>query len=103
MAQSKPVKVFIMGQEYNVRTDADPKYIHKVAKFVEDRMKEIEEAAPETTSQLRIAVLAAMNVTDEYLSIMHKKNEAIDKLESKTIAITEFIENRIHDIEESNK
>ena len=78
MAQSKPVKVSIMRQEYNVRTDANPKYIHKVAKFVENQMKEIEEAAPETTSQLRIAVLAAMNVTDVYLSTMHKKNEAID-------------------------
>ena len=99
MAQSKPVKVSIMGQEYNVRTDADPKYIHKVAKFVENRMKEIEEAAPETTSQLRIAVLAAMNVTDEYLSTMHKKNEAIDKLESKTIAITEFINQKISELD----
>ena len=99
MAQSKPVKVSIMGQEYNVRTDANPKYIHKVAKFVENRMKEIEEAAPETTSQLRIAVLAAMNVTDEYLSTMHKKNEAIDKLESKTIAITEFINQKISELD----
>ena len=99
MAQSKPVKVSIMGQEYNVRTDADPKYIHKVAKFVENRMKEIEEAAPEITSQLRIAVLAAMNVTDEYLSTMHKKNDAIDKLESKTIAITEFIDQKISELE----
>ena len=99
MATSKPVKVSIMGQEYNVRTDADPKYIKKVAKFVEDRMKEIQEAAPDTTSQLRIAVLAAMNVTDEYFSTMQKKNEAIDKLESKTIAITEFIEQKISELE----
>ena len=99
MAISKPVKVSIMGQEYNVRTDANPKYIKKVAKFVEDRMKEIQDAAPDTTSQLRIAVLAAMNVTDEYFSIMQKKNEAIDKLESKTIAITEFIEQKISELE----
>ena len=101
MATSKPVKVSIMGQEYNVRTDANPKYIKKVAKFVEDRMKEIQEAAPDTTSQLRIAVLAAMNVTDEYFSTMQKKNEAIDKLESKTIAITEFIEQKISELESS--
>ena len=99
MATSKPVKVSIMGQEYNVRTDADPKYIKKVAKFVEDRMKEIQEAAPDTKSQLRIAVLASMNVTDEYFSTMQKKNEAIDKLESKTIAITEFIEQKISELE----
>mgnify|MGYP001331859815 FL=1 len=99
MAANKPVKVSIMGQEYNVRTDADSKYIKKVGKFVEERMKEIQIAAPDTTSQLRIAVLAAMNVTDEYFSTMQKKNEAIDKLESKTIAITEFIEKKISELE----
>jgi cell division protein ZapA len=99
MTQSKPIKVSIMGQEYHVRTGADAKYIRKVAKFVEDRMKEIQNAAPETTSQLRIAVLAAMNVTDEYLSTVQKKNEAIDKLESKTIAINEFIDNKITELE----
>ena len=85
MALSKPIKVSIMGQEYNIRTDADQNYIKKVAKFVEDRMKEIQNAAPDTTSQLRIAVLAAMNVTDEYFTVKRQKNEVVDKLESKIV------------------
>ena len=85
MGLSKPIKVSIMGQEYNIRTDADQNYIKKVAKFVEDRMKEIQNAAPDTTSQLRIAVLAAMNVTDEYFTIKRQKNEVVDKLESKIV------------------
>ena len=96
-----PVKVTIMGQEYMVRTDADPKYIKKVAKVVEDRMDEIKESSPETTSQLRIAVLAAMNITDEFLTTTQNKNEVIDKLESKALAITEYIDSRIEKLEKS--
>lgn len=96
-----PVRVNIMGQEYMVRTDADPKYIKKVAKVVEDRMDEIKESSPETTSQLRIAVLAAMNITDEFLTTTQNKNEVIDKLESKAIAITEFIDGKIEKLEKS--
>ena len=99
MALSKPIKVSIMGQEYNIRTDADQNYIKKVAKFVEDRMKEIQNAAPDTTSQLRIAVLAAMNVTDEYFTIKRQKNEVVDKLESKTIAMSDFIDKKILEFE----
>ena len=95
MGLSKPIKVSIMGQEYNIRTDADQNYIKKVAKFVEDRMKEIQNAAPDTTSQLRIAVLAAMNVTDEYFTVKRQKNEVVDKLESKTIAMSDFIDKKI--------
>ncbi|MED5474899.1 MAG: cell division protein ZapA [Candidatus Neomarinimicrobiota bacterium] len=99
MGLSKPIKVSIMGQEYNIRTDADQNYIKKVAKFVEDRMKEIQNAAPDTTSQLRIAVLAAMNVTDEYFTIKRQKNEVVDKLESKTIAMSDFIDKKILEFE----
>ena len=99
MGLSKPIKVSIMGQEYNIRTDADQNYIKKVAKFVEDRMKEIQNAAPDTTSQLRIAVLAAMNVTDEYLTVKRQKNEVVDKLESKTIAMSDFIDKKILEFE----
>tara|TARA_B100000941_G_C28499742_1_gene553301 strand:+ start:530 stop:835 length:306 start_codon:yes stop_codon:yes gene_type:complete len=99
MGLSKPIKVSIMGQEYNIRTDADQNYIKKVAKFVEDRMKEIQNAAPDTTSQLRIAVLAAMNVTDEYFTVKRQKNEVVDKLESKTIAMSDFIDKKILEFE----
>ena len=99
MGLSKPIKVSIMGQEYNIRTDADQNYIKKVAKFVEDRMKEIQNAAPDTTSQLRIAVLAAMNVTDEYFIVKRQKNEVVDKLESKTIAMSDFIDKKILEFE----
>ena len=99
MGLSKPIKVSIMGQEYNIRTDADQNYIKKVAKFVEDSMKEIQNAAPDTTSQLRIAVLVAMNVTDEYFTIKRQKNEVVDKLESKTIAMSDFIDKKILEFE----
>ena len=99
MGLSKPIKVSIMGQEYNIRTDADQNYIKKVAKFVEDRMKEIQNAAPDTTSQLRIAVLAAMNVTDEYFTVKRQKNDVVDKLESKTIAMSDFIDKKILEFE----
>ena len=50
---------------------------------------------------MRIAVLAAMNITDEFLGTTKKKNEAIDKLESKTLAITEFIDKKITELEKS--
>lgn len=95
-----PVKVNIMGQEYMVRTDADPKYIKKVAKLVEDRMDEVKQSSPETSSQLRIAVLSAMNIADEFLTITKSKNEVIDKFESKALAITEYIDAKINKLEE---
>ena len=69
---------------------------------VDGKMEEIKASGIDDSQQLRIAILAAMNITDELFAYKKEKKKFVDKVEAKTIAITEFIENRIHDIEESN-
>ena len=101
--KSKVVKVKISGQDYVVRSAAGQKYLESVAKYVDEKMAEIKASGIDDSQQLRIAILAAMNITDELFTYKREKKKFVDKVEAKTIAITEFIENRIHDIEESKK
>ena len=101
--KAKVVKVNILGQDYVVRSTAGQKYLEQVAKYVNDKMEEIKASGIDDSQQLRIAILAAMNITDELLTYKKEKKKFVDKVEAKAIAITEFIENRIHDIEESKK
>ena len=101
--KAKVVKVNILGQDYVVRSTAGQKNLEQVAKYVDDKMEEIKASGIDDSQQLRIAILAAMNITDELLTYKKEKKKFVDKVEAKTIAITEFIENRIHGIEESNK
>ena len=101
--KAKVVKVNILGQDYVVRSTAGQKYLEQVAKYVDDKMEEIKASGIDDSQQLRIAILASMNITDELFAYKKEKKKFVDKVEAKTIAITEFIENRIQDIEESNK
>ena len=97
---SNVVRVNIFGQEYVIKTTADPQYIKEVAAYVNEKMIEIEESGIDATSQqLKIAVLASMNITDELF--MRKKNQSnlINKIEAKTLAITEFIDEKIEELE----
>ena len=103
MMKTKVVKVNILGQDYVVRSAAGQKYLEKVAAYVDEKMKEIKASGIDDSQQLRIAILAAMNITDELFTYKKEKQKFVDKVEAKTLAITEFIENRIHDIEESKK
>ena len=103
MMKTKVVKVNILGQDYVVRSAAGQKYLEKVAQYVDDKMQEIRASGIDDSQQLRIAILAAMNITDELFTYKKEKKKFVDKVEAKTIAITEFIENRIHDIEETKK
>ena len=99
----KVLKVNILGQDYVIRSSAGQKYLNEVAAYVNEKMEEVKASGIDDSQQLRIAILAAMNITDELLTYKKEKKKFVDKVEAKTIAITEFIENRIHDIEESKK
>ena len=101
--KSKVVKVKISGQDYVVRSAAGQKYLESVAKYVDDKMAEIKASGIDDSQQLRIAILAAMNITDELFTYKKEKEKFVNKVEAKTIAITEFIENRIHDIQTDKK
>ena len=103
MMKTKVVKVNILGQDYVVRSAAGQKYLEKVAAYVDEKMEEIKASGIDDSQQLRIAILAAMNITDELFTYKKEKKKFVDKVEAKTNAITEFIENRIHYIEADKK
>jgi len=99
----KVLKVNILGQDYVVRSSAGQKYLNEVSAYVNEKMEEIMASGIDDSQQLRIAVLAAMNITDELFSYKKEKQKFVDKVESKTLAITEFIDNRIKEIESEKK
>ena len=99
----KVLKVKILGQDYVIRSSAGQKYLNEVSAYVNEKMEEIKASGIDDSQQLRIAVLAAMNITDELFSFKKEKQKFVDKVEAKTLAITEFIDNRIEEIESEKK
>jgi cell division protein ZapA len=63
-AQNSSVRVEIFDQAYNLR-GSDPEYILKLAEYVDGKMRAVAEATS-TVDSLRLAVLAALNIADEY-------------------------------------
>ena len=96
MPKNNVIKVPIMGQEYVVNTTASSKYINQIGTYVNDKMIEIQNTGVEKDSQLRIAVLAAMNITDELFAKVKNQNEIITKLEKKARKLSYLIENKIN-------
>ena len=97
------VKVTIYGQEYTIKAPADATYIKNIAEYVDGKMREVQDELATPQVPAKVAILAAMNITDELFTYKKEKKKFVDKVEAKTIAITEFIENRIHDIEDDKK
>ena len=94
------VKVKILGQEYVIKTSANPEYIKEVAAYMNEKMDELIESGVDAQSQqLKIAVLAGMNITDELFVQRASKQKLIDTVEAKTLAISEFVESKIDKLE----
>jgi cell division protein ZapA len=58
------VRVEIFDQAYNLR-GSDPEYILKLAEYVDGKMRAVAEQT-HTVDTVRLAVLAALNIADEY-------------------------------------
>ena len=59
------IQVEIFGQTYSVRAAGEEEYIRDLAAFVDRKMREVAAHAP-TVDSTKIAILAALNVSDEF-------------------------------------
>jgi cell division protein ZapA len=71
-AGSGSVRVEIFDQVYNLR-GSDAEYILKLAEYVDGKMRAVSEQTA-TVDSVRLAVLAALNIADEY----HMLNRRLD-------------------------
>jgi cell division protein ZapA len=61
---SMPVTIY--GRTYHLRGDSDPEYLQELADLVDGKMREVSDAT-ETADTLKVAILAALNIADDYL------------------------------------
>ena len=71
-AQNQSVRVEIFDQAYNLR-GSDAEYIVKLAEYVDAKMRAVAEQT-HTVDTARLAVLAALNIADEYHLLKRNQN-----------------------------
>ncbi len=59
------IRVVIYDQEYHMKGELDPEYIQKLATYLDAKMRSIA-GRTRTVDSLRVAVLAGLNIADEY-------------------------------------
>jgi cell division protein ZapA len=81
----------IYDQEYDMRGELDPDYIRGLAQFVDGKMRFIA-ARTRTVDSLRTAILAALNIADEYHQL-RAKHEAITRgVDQRLCACTQVVD-----------
>lgn len=86
------VKVSILGQDYTVKAPADATYIKEVAEYVNEKMKEVQEGLGPDQSSTRIAILTAMNISDELFSIRKNKDSDSSNIGGRISSLIDLID-----------
>ncbi|HEY7290267.1 MAG TPA: cell division protein ZapA [Vicinamibacterales bacterium] len=63
--EGRVIPVEIHGQRYPIRSGLDPDYVARLASYVDEKMRAASDSTP-TGDTLRLAVIAALNIADEY-------------------------------------
>ena len=91
------VRVTIYGQEYTVKAKAEPSYIVSVANYVNEKMEEVENSLTTVQTPLRVAILAAMNISDELFSSNKEIEETNHKVDEKTMFLVDLIDEKLNE------
>ena len=79
---SDGVRVEIYDQIYHMRGELDAEYIHRLARYLDAKMRSIAERT-HTVDSLRVAVLAALNIADEYHQLKAKHEAETQQVSEK--------------------
>ena len=92
MAQTQDgIRVEIYDQEYCMRGDLDREYIQKLAQYLDAKMRSIAERT-RTVDSLRVAILAGLNIADEYHQLKAKYEAATKQVDQKVGEYSEVLD-----------
>jgi cell division protein ZapA (FtsZ GTPase activity inhibitor) len=92
---SNTITVNIYGRSYTIGAKVDRGYIANVAKYLDDKMKEISTNAPVGQSELRTAILAGLFITDELFAKQRENENEQDSIDSRLLALSDLIDETI--------
>jgi cell division protein ZapA len=94
-AKNSSVRVEIFDQAYNLRgSDAD--YIIKLAEYVDGKMRAVAEATS-TVDTMRLAVLAALNIADEYHMLKRQSESGNLDYSKRAHRLSRVLDEALHD------
>ena len=91
MAEAQVVSVEIRGKRYPIRSALDPQYVNGLAAYVDDKMRAAAEATP-VGDNLRLAVLAALNIADELFRCQEAQKGGRAALVERTEALERLVD-----------
>jgi cell division protein ZapA len=91
MYLDKSFNINILGQELSVLSDSGEEHVASVVKYVNDKIREAGNTSANANT-LNVAILAALNIADEYIKFKGMKEDIYNQLESRSERLIDLID-----------
>src|SRR6478609_8011891 len=85
------IRVEIYNQTYSIRSDGDNEYIHELAEYVDRKMREISSGTM-TVDSLKVAILAALHIADEFFQLKRSHAQSDAQLGARSAECSEMLD-----------
>ena len=91
---SNQIRVNIFGAEYTFKSDGDNNHILDIAKYVDQKMREIDRNHS-INSNLKVAILAAINIADELFQEQKYRERLLQQINEESRRLNRSLEDVI--------
>jgi cell division protein ZapA len=88
--------VTIRGVAYQLRGDANPEHIGRLAAFVDEKMRTLEETAKAQTPA-KLAILASLTIADELFQERDALLAMRDRIRARTARLETLLDEALHE------
>lgn len=78
----KPIKVKIFNHEYLIKSDEDEEQVQNIAKFLNDRFREIREDTKDL-SEGKTAILASFHIASDYFQVLKERDDLVRDIQNR--------------------
>ena len=89
--ESRVIHVEIHGQRYPIRSALEGQYVAELAAFVDEKMRLALRESP-AGDTLKLAVLAALNIADEYFRVLDEERRQNDQVATRAAALERVLD-----------
>jgi cell division protein ZapA len=82
----KPITLKILGDDYTIKSKEDPEIVYKIAEYLNNKVKEINEEVS-GLSEKRKAILVALNIANDYFNTLKERDELINNIRQRSSAL----------------
>ena len=99
-AAEQTIRVEIYNQTYSIRSDGDNDYIYDLAEYVDRKLREISSGTL-TVDSLKVAILAALHIADEFYQLKNTQAQTDAQLAVRSSECSELLDRILKNREES--